>query len=73
MDDRVTRYMQALEEEIDGDERFADELAGLAGHLRRAGYNELAPFMAACGCHLRVKAVELQGRLAAVRHQDDAS
>ena len=70
MNNDLASYMEILRAEIVTGEGFADEIAGLARHMKHAGLNEIAEGFFNTSRQLRIKGLDLQGRLAAVSRRD---
>ena len=70
MNNDLASHMEILRAEIVTDEGFADEIAGLARRVKHAGLNEIADAFFNTSRQLRIKALDLQGRLAAVSRRD---
>lgn len=66
MGDELAHHIHILKAEIVTEENSADEIVNLARSLRQAGHDSLAATLFAVGRQLRIKALDLRGRLAAV-------
>ena len=62
-------YAQCLEDEIAATEETADDLVGVVRDLRDGDYHDMADDLVNLGRQLRVRALDLRGRLAAHRQR----